>query len=63
VGYVLVSVMAVIVIALTWMWWSGRVGRDPQSTVASFHRALDAMQPKDRAPAPPEGSDQPDSAD
>lgn len=43
-AFALVLTMVVLVIGLLWAWWS-RLGRDPQSTVADFSRALTAMQP------------------
>lgn len=44
--YLLIPVMLAVAAALAWSWWSGRIGRDPASSVDSFHRALDAMQPR-----------------
>lgn len=44
--YLLIPVMLAVAAALAWSWWSGRIGRDPVSSVDSFHRALDAMQPR-----------------
>lgn len=43
-AFALVLAMVVLVLGLLWAWWS-RLGRDPQSTVADFSRALTAMQP------------------
>lgn len=42
-------VVAVLILATTW--WSGRAGRDPSSSVATFNRALTAMQ--HAVPEPP----------
>lgn len=47
----LVLAMVVIVATLIWSWWSGRLGRDPASTVDHFHRALTAMSPEERREA------------
>lgn len=44
--YVLIPLMLVILVALGWTWWLGRVARDPVSSIDSFHRALEAMQPQ-----------------
>jgi hypothetical protein len=43
-AFALILAMVVLVIGLLWAAWS-RLGRDPQSTVADFSRALSAMQP------------------
>lgn len=43
--YLLIPVMLAVSAALAWSWWTGRIGRDPVSSIDSFHRALDAMQP------------------
>jgi hypothetical protein len=56
--YVLVTVMAVLLVLLLWMWWTDRLGRNPKTTVDSFHRALAAMQPD-----PPQGSGEEQAAD
>lgn len=40
-----VPLVLVVVTAVVWTWWASRSGRDPVSSVDSFHRALDAMQP------------------
>lgn len=45
-AYVLVPVILVVVAGLLWTWWSTRTERDPVSSVDSFHRALEAMQPE-----------------
>lgn len=51
--YLLIPVMILVSFALAWMWWSGRLDRDPVSSVDGWHRALDAMQPtlNERSPA------------
>lgn len=46
--FLIVLTMAVIVAALIWSWWSGRIGRDPAATVDHFHRALSAMSPEEQ---------------
>lgn len=43
--YLLILVATLVVATLGWTWWRDRGGRDPVSSIASFHRALDAMQP------------------
>lgn len=43
--YLLIPLMLAVSALLAWSWWSGRIGRDPVSSIDSFHRALDAMQP------------------
>lgn len=45
VAYLLVPLMLVVAAALAWAWWSGHEARDPISSIDSFHRALEAMQP------------------
>ena len=50
--YVVVPLMAAVAAALAWSWWSGRARRNPLSSIDSFHRALDAMQPPVVEPAP-----------
>lgn len=58
--YLLIPVMLAVSAALAWSWWSGRIGRDPVSSIDSFHRALDAMQPTlNRDPAPVDKDDEP----
>jgi hypothetical protein len=47
----IVTLLVVAVLILATTWWSGRAGRDPASSVATFHRALAAMQ--DAVPEPP----------
>ncbi len=44
--YVLVPLMLVVAAALAWTWWLGHEARDPVSSIHSFHRALEAMQPQ-----------------
>lgn len=43
--YLLVFIATVVVGTFAWTWWRDRDGRDPVSSIASFHRALDAMRP------------------
>lgn len=58
--YVLVPVMLVVAVALAWSWWLGHEARDPVSSVHSFHRALEAMQPHSaRGGAPQPAGEQP----
>lgn len=57
--YLLIPVMLGVSAVLAWSWWSGRIGRDPVSSIDSFHRALDAMQPSlNPDPAPTEKEDE-----
>lgn len=42
---VFLPLMVATVAALAWWWWAGRLARHPESSIASFHRALEAMQP------------------
>ncbi len=44
--YLLIPLMLVVAAALAWSWWSGHEVRDPTSSIDSFHRALEAMQPR-----------------
>lgn len=44
--YVLVPLMIVVAVSIVWNWRADRVGRDPVSSIDSFHRALEAMQPQ-----------------
>jgi predicted negative regulator of RcsB-dependent stress response len=45
VEYLFVLLIAVVVLVLAWTWWSARSERDPASSVDTFSRALNAMQP------------------
>lgn len=47
---VFLPLIAVVVVALVWMWWTARGDRDPVSSVDSFNRALTAMRPGAEAP-------------
>lgn len=53
--YLLIPLILVVAAALAWSWWSGHEVRDPTSSIDSFHRALEAMQPHSarvRSPEP-----------
>ncbi|MBW3620761.1 MAG: hypothetical protein KY461_10990 [Actinobacteria bacterium] len=50
--YLFIPLILLVVAALVWSWWTARSDRDPTSSVGSFNRALSAMQPSDRGPAP-----------
>ncbi len=61
--YLLVPLMLVVAAALAWSWWLGHEARDPISSIHSFHRALEAMQPQSaRVGTPQPGWEQPGSA-
>lgn len=47
---VFLPLMVATIAALAWWWWAGRLARHPKSSIASFHRALEAMQPGGHAP-------------
>jgi hypothetical protein len=56
---IIVSLVVLALIVLATSWWSGRRHRDPSSSVATFNRALTAMQrtsPADRH-VPDDGED------
>ena len=42
---VFLPLIVLVAAFLVWAWWSSRLERDPVSSVASFHRALAAMEP------------------
>lgn len=44
--YVIIPLTLVVVGTLLWAWWEDRLGRDPVSSIDSFHRALSAMEPR-----------------
>ena len=44
---VFLPLIVLVAAFLVWAWWSSRLERDPVSSVASFHRALAAMEPED----------------
>ncbi|MDP8929935.1 MAG: hypothetical protein M3O70_15545 [Actinomycetota bacterium] len=47
-------VAAALVVGAALTWWFGHGARDPVSSIHSFHRALEAMQPDSpRVGAPP----------
>ncbi|MBW3576141.1 MAG: hypothetical protein KY462_00065 [Actinobacteria bacterium] len=55
-SFVLIPIMVIVVCVLAWSWWSGRVARNPVTSVDNFHRALAAMQPGHDTSAPAEAS-------